>query len=255
VVELKTEAELATMREAGRIVARILAATAAAAQPGVRLSDLDSMAADLIAGYGATPSFLNYHPAWAPKPYPAVLCLSVNEAIVHGIPDGRVLRPGDLLSIDCAVHVDGLHADAAITVPVGTVDAAAVRLSDTTAQALAAGIAAARPGGRIGDVSHAIEVVGRAGRYGIPRGLEGHGVGRAMHEEPPVPNTGRPDRGPRLDKGLVIAIEPMLVEGGRDDCRTRPDGWTVTTVDGSRAAHFEHTVAVTADGPVVLTAP
>ncbi len=255
VVVLKSEAELATMREAGRIVARILAATAQAAQPGVRLVELDELAADLMATYGAKSSFLSYHPAWAPTPYPAVLCLSVNEAIVHGIPDERVLAPGDLLSIDCGVQVDGLHGDAAITVPVGEVDAAARRLSDTTARALDAAIAAARVGGRLGDVSHAVEVVGRGARYGIPRGLGGHGVGTAMHEEPSVPNTGRPGRGLRLAAGLVLAIEPMFLESGRDGHRVLTDGWTVVTADGSRAAHWEHTIAITAEGPVILTAP
>jgi methionyl aminopeptidase len=254
-VVLKSEAELATMREAGRIVARVLAAVADAAQPGVRLRELDGMAADLMATYGAKPSFLDYHPSWAPKPYPGVLCLSVNEAIVHAIPDGRVLRSGDLLSIDCGVHVDGLHGDAAITVPIGAIDEAAQRLSDTTARALDAAVAAAVPGGRLGDVSHAIEAIGRAAGYGIPRGLGGHGIGASMHEEPSVPNTGRPGRGLTLRPGLVVAMEPMFTEGGRDDHHLLIDGWTVVTSDGSRAAHWEHTIAVTADGPVVLTVP
>jgi methionyl aminopeptidase len=254
-VVLKSEAELATMREAGRIVARILAAVADAARPGSRLTVLDEMAADLMASLDAKPSFLNYRPAWARTPYPAVLCLSVNEAIVHGIPDSRVLREGDLLSIDCGVHVDGLHGDAATTVSIGEVDVAGQRLSDTTARALAVAIAAARVGGRLGDISHAVEVVGRRAGYGIPRGLGGHGVGTAMHEEPSVPNTGRAGCGMQLEEGLVLAIEPMLVEGGSDAHRIRPDGWTVVTTDGSRAAHFEHTIAVTATGPVILTAP
>jgi methionyl aminopeptidase len=253
-VVLKSEAELATMREAGRIVARILAATAEAARPGARLTELDEMAADLMTAYGAKSSFQNYHPSWAPRPYPAVLCLSVNEAIVHGIPDGRILEPGDLLSIDCGVHLDGLHGDAAVTVPIGEVDADAERLSGTTARALDAAIDAARPGGRLGDISHAVEAVGRAAGYGIPPGLGGHGVGTAMHEEPSVPNTGRPGRGLVLRPGLVLAIEPMFIEGGRDSHRVLADGWTVVTSDRSRAAHWEHTVAVMADGTVILTA-
>lgn len=254
-VTLKTAPELAIMREAGRVVARTLAAVAAAAHPGVRLTDLDEIAADLISTLGAKPSFLGYHPRWAGAPYPAVLCLSVNDAIVHGIPDHRTLRDGDLLSVDCGAYVEGLHGDAAITVAVGTVDAAGLLLSSTTARALAAGIAAAQPGRRIGDIAHAVETVARGAGYGLPEGYGGHGVGTAMHEDPHVPNTGRPGRGLPLREGLVIAIEPMLVEGGTDRTRGHPDGWTVRTADGSRAAHFEHTIAVTAGGPVVLTAP
>jgi methionyl aminopeptidase len=253
-VVLKNESELAVMREAGRIVARTLEAVATAARPGVRLIELDELAAELIAGLGAKPSFLGYRPAWAPTPYPAVLCLSVNEDIVHGIPGERALRDGDLLSVDCGAHVDGYHGDAAVTVAIGDPGPAGRRLIDTTNEALAAGIAAAQPGGRIGDISAAVQAVARAGGYGLPSHLGGHGVGTAMHEDPPVPNTGRPGRGPVLQEGLVLAIEPMLTEGGRDTHRTRPDGWTVTTADGSRAAHAEHTIAITAAGPVILTA-
>jgi methionyl aminopeptidase len=254
-VILKTGTELGVMREAGRVVARTLAAVAAAARPGVRLRDLDDLAAETIAAHGAKPSFLGYHPSWAPTPYPSVLCLSVNEAIVHGIPDDRVLCDGDLLSIDCGASVDGYHGDAAVTVAIGEVDAAGRRLAGTAERALAAGIAAARSGARLGDIGHAVEAVGRTAGYGIPRGLGGHGVGTAMHEDPSVPNTGRPHRGLPLRVGLVLAIEPMLTEGGHDSHRTRADGWTVVAADGSRAAHAEHTIAVTADGPVILTAP
>ncbi|MEV4759912.1 type I methionyl aminopeptidase [Micromonospora sp. NPDC049559] len=254
-VELKSEAEIAVMREAGRIVARTLAAVAAAARAGVRLSDLDALADEMLTSAGAKSSFRDYHPSWAPTPYPGVLCLSVNDAVVHGIPDRRVLRDGDLLSIDFGAELDGFHGDAAITVGIGEIDGSARRLTETTERALAAGIAAARPGARIGDISHAIETVAREAGYGQPDGLGGHGVGHAMHEEPFVPNTGRPHQGFELRPGLVIAIEPMFVEGGDRRCRTAPDGWTVVTADGSRAAHAEHTIAVTADGPVVLTAP
>ncbi len=254
-VTLKTDNELATMREAGRIVANVLNATAAAAKPGVRLRDLDRLAADLIATMGGKPSFPGYRPSWAPTPYPGVLCLSVNDAVVHGIPDGRELRDGDLLSIDCGAYVDGLHGDAALTVAVGKVDAGAELLSAVTEQALAAGVAQARVGGRIGDISHAIETVARGGGYGVPDGLGGHGIGTAMHEEPGVPNKGRAGRGLRLAPGLVLAIEPMLIESGRDGCRTLADGWTVATSDGTRAAHFEHTVAITEAGPLILTLP
>jgi methionyl aminopeptidase len=253
-VVLKSATEIATMREAGRIVARTLAAVAAAARAGTRLSDLDALAVELIAQAGAKPSFLNYHPDWAPTPYPGVLCLSVNQAIVHGIPDDQVLAEGDVLSIDCGAYIDGYHGDAALTIGIGELDPDGVRLIETTERALAAGIAVARPGAKIGDISYAVETVARAAGYGLPRGLGGHGVGTAMHEDPHVPNTGRAGRGLTLREGLVIAIEPMLTEGGRDAGKTLADGWTVVTTDGSRAAHAEHTIAITPDGPVILTA-
>jgi len=254
-VVLRSATEIATLREAGRIVAETLAAVVAVAKAGVRLRDLDELAAESIAQAGAKPSFLGYHPEWAPVPYPGVLCLSVNEAVVHGIPDDRVLADGDLLSVDCGAYIDGYHGDAAVTVGIGEIDAEAARLKDTSARALAAGIAAARPGAKMGDISYAVQSTARAGGYGLPRGLGGHGVGTAMHEDPHVPNTGQPGRGLTLQPGLVIAIEPMLIEGGRDNARTLGDGWTIVTADGSRAAHSEHTIAVTEDGPVILTAP
>jgi methionyl aminopeptidase len=254
-VVLKTAAELSAMREAGRVVALTLAAVSEAARPGLRLDELDQLAADRIAGLGAKPSFLGYRPRFARTPFPAVLCLSVNDEVIHGIPDRRALRDGDLLSIDCGACVDGYHGDAAVTVPVGSTDPAGRRLVDTVAAALAAGIAAARPGGRVGDISYAVQVVCRTAGYGTPAGFGGHGIGTAVHEDPDVPNTGRPGRGLPLREGLVLAIEPMVLAGGRDRIRLRPDGWTVVTADGSRAAHAEHTVAVTADGPVILTAP
>jgi methionyl aminopeptidase len=254
VVVLRSAAEIETLREAGRVVATTLAAVAAAAKPGVRLLDLDGLAAEVIAEAGAKPSFLGYQPGWAPVPYPGVLCLSLNEAIVHGIPDRRVLVDGDLLSIDCGAYIDGYHGDAALTIGVGTLDHDGRRLIETTARALAAGIAAARPGARLGDIGHAVESLARPAGYGLPPSLGGHGVGTAMHEDPHVSNTGRPGRGFPLREGLVIAIEPMLIESGRDGRHTLPDGWTVVTSDGSRAAHFEHTIAITADGPVILTA-
>jgi len=252
-VVLRSESELGSLRAAGRVVARTLAAVAAKARPGVRLAELDRLAADLIAELGAKPSFLRYHPSWAPVPFPGVLCLSVNETIVHGIPDDRALREGDLLSIDCGAHVDGYHGDAAITIGIGELDDAGQRLRATTEEALAAGIAMARPGGRLGDISHAIEEVARRDGFGLPLGLGGHGIGTAMHEDPFVPNEGRARRGLRLREGLVLAIEPMLIESGRPARRTRSDGWTIDTADGSRAAHAEHTVAITGDGPEILT--
>jgi methionyl aminopeptidase len=254
-VVFKSAAELAVMREAGRVVAETLAAVAAAAAPGVLPVDLDALAADHIASAGAKPSFLGYHPRWAPMPYPGVICLSVNDEIVHGIPGTRPLRDGDLLSIDCGAYIDGYHGDAAITVGIGAVAADARRLSADTKRALEAGIAAALRGGRIGDISAAIGAIGRAGGYGIPSGLGGHGVGTAMHEDPSVPNTGRPGRGLPLREGLVLALEPMFTAGGDHRYRVRRDGWTLVTTDGSLAAHWEHTIAITPDGPEILTAP
>jgi methionyl aminopeptidase len=252
-VTLKNQAELDRMREAGRVVGVTLKRVSDAVEPGISLTELDAIGAACIKEHGAEPSFLNYHPASAPTPYPATLCLSVNDVVVHGIPDGTVLKDGDILSIDCGAVVEGYHGDAAVTVPVGHVDDAAERLMKTTSEALRAAIRAAVPHARLGDISHAVEAASRP--YGLLDGCGGHGIGTAMHEDPHVPNTGRPGRGMRLKEGLVIAIEPMLIEGGRDAGRTLADGWSIATADGSRAAHFEHTVAITADGPQVLTTP
>ncbi|MCW2864005.1 MAG: methionine aminopeptidase type [Actinoallomurus sp.] len=252
-VTLKNQAELDRMREAGRIVGVALRRVADAVEPGVALAELDAIAATCIREHGARSSFLDYHPRFTPTPYPATLCLSVNDVVVHGIPDVRTVKDGDVLSIDCGAEVGGYHGDAAVTVPVGQVDDAAHRLMATTREALSAAIGAAVPGARLGDVSHAVERTARP--YGLLEGCGGHGIGTAMHEDPHVPNTGRPGRGMRLREGLVIAIEPMLIEGGGDAGRTLADGWSIATADGSRAAHFEHTVAVTADGPLILTTP
>ncbi|HEU5473226.1 MAG TPA: type I methionyl aminopeptidase [Actinophytocola sp.] len=254
-VELKNDAELAVMREAGRVVATALAAVREHAAPGVSLLELDAVAAEMISRAGATSSFLNYHPHFAPTPFPGVICTSVNDVIVHGIPDDYRLRTGDLVSIDCGACLDGFHGDSAISFTIGPPTEADATLIGDTAAALAAGVAAATPGARLGDVSHAVGEVGRAAGYGIPQGFGGHGVGRRMHEDPSVPNEGRPGRGLPLRPGLVIAIEPMFMAGGRDRFVTGPDGWALRTADGSRAAHAEHTVAVTEAGPVVLTAP
>lgn len=254
-VTLKSSAELARMRAAGQVVADTLEVVAASVRPGVTTADLDEVAAAHIRAAGARPSFLHYHPTFAASPYPAVLCTSVNEIIVHGIPGERVLREGDIVSIDCGAEVHGYHGDSAVTLAVGDTDPVAVKLVDTTEAALRAAVDAARVGARLGDISHAIQTVGREGGYGIVAdGLGGHGIGTAMHEDPHVPNVGRPGRGMRLRDGLVLALEPMFVEGGHNGQRTLADGWSVATADGSRAAHQEHTVAVTADGPVVLTA-
>ena len=252
--ELKTPGELAAMREAGRVTATVLAAVREQAKAGVSLRELDEIAADVLHAAGARSSFLDYHPHFAPTPYPAVLCTSVNDAIVHAIPDDYQLRDGDLLSVDFAAEFGGFHGDSAFTMAIGAISTEDEALIDHTREALAAGIAAAVPGGHLSDISHAVGVLGRAHGYGIPVDFGGHGVGRRMHEEPPVANEGMPGRGLRLRPGLVIAIEPMFMAGGRNEYRTAPDGWALHTVDGSNAAHFEHTIAVTDDGPVILTA-
>lgn len=253
-ISLKTPRETEKMRQSGRLVAEILAAVAAEARPGVKLKDLDAFAREMMRRANAVPSFLDYKPAWAPTPYPGVLCLSVNDVLVHGIPNGRKLQNGDLLSIDCGAAIDGFHADAAISISIGPSSAENERLLATAEQALAAGIQAAQPGARLGDVSHAIEQVSRAAGYGIPDGYGGHGIGRAMHEDPHVSNSGEPGKGLELRVGLVLALEPMLLAGGRDQTRVLADGWSVATRDGSRAVHVEHTIAITAEGPQILTA-
>jgi methionyl aminopeptidase len=255
VVEIKTRAEIDAIRAAGKVVAGILATARSVAAPGVTLRELDEAAREVLKDAGAISPFLNYKPKFAPVPYPAVICASVNDSALHGIPDGYRLRPGDLLSVDAGATLDGWVGDAAISFTVGPqADEEDTRLIETTEAALAAGIAAAVPGGRLGDISAAIGAVGRAGRYGISTDLGGHGVGRTMHEDPHIPNMGKRGRGLRLVPGIVIAIEPWFMAGGNDDIYVADDGWTIKTGDGSRAAHAEHTIAVTDDGPVILTA-
>jgi len=248
-IQIKTPEQLAIMREAGLVVARTLEVVAAAARPGVTTADLDALAEREIRAAGATPSFLGYHG------YPATICTSVNEEIVHGIPTpARRLDEGDIISIDCGAIVGGWHGDAARTVGVGTISAEHAALLSACEAALWHGLAQARPGGRLGDISHAVETsIEQAGPYGLVEEYTGHGIGTAMHMDPPVPNYGRPGRGPRLRAGMALAIEPMVVLGSPETILL-DDGWTVITADGSWAAHFEHTVAITADGPWVLTA-
>jgi methionyl aminopeptidase len=255
VVEYKTPGEIDAMRAAGQVVAQILAAVRARAAPGVRLSELDATARDVLAEARASSPFLDYQPQFADTPFPAVICASVNDAALHDIPGRYRLKDGDLLSVDCGATLDGWAADAAISVQAGHQHPADTRLIATATQALQAGIAAAVPGGRIGDISAAIGAVGRAARYGICTDFGGHGIGHAMHEDPHIPNIGRPGRGPRLVPGLVIAIEPWFLAGGTDACKVDSNGWTIRSTDGSRAAHVEHTIAITDDGPLVLTAP
>ncbi|MEV0321017.1 type I methionyl aminopeptidase [Streptomyces sp. NPDC050658] len=253
-VELKTDSSIEAMREAGRIVARALTAVREAAGVGVSLLELDEVAHAVLKDAGATSPFLGYRPSFAPTPFPAVLCASVNDAIVHGVPTDYHLRDGDLLSADFGATLNGWVGDSAISFTVGTPRPDDVRLIETAEAALAAGIAAATVGNRIGDIAHAIGTVCRKAGYGIPDGFGGHGVGRSMHEDPGVPNEGRAGRGMPLRHGMVIAIEPMVIGGGTDHYHAAPDGWTLRTNDGSRAAHAEHTVAITDDGPRILTA-
>ena len=254
-VEIKSDSALDAMREAGRVVARALSASRDSAVVGASLRDLDEAAHAVIHEAGARSPFLNYHPAFAPTPFPAVICASVNDVIVHGIPDDYRLRDGDLVSIDCGAELAGWTGDAAISFIVGTPRPADLRLVASAQDALTAAIAVAVPGARIGDISSAVGRVGRTARYGIPSGFGGHGIGRHMHEDPHVPNDGRPGRGLRLRSGMALAIEPMFMAGGSDAFRVAADGWALHTADGSRAAHVEHTVAITDAGPRILTLP
>ena len=245
----KTAAEIEKMRAAGRVVAEVLDALTRAVVPGVtRTVDLDRLAVEISRRRGATPAFLGYHG------YPASTCISVNEAVVHGIPDDRVLREGDIVSLDFACSVDGYFADAAVTVPVGEVAPEARKLIAVTRECLYKGIAQARAGARLGDVAFAIQKHAERAGFSVVRDLVGHGVGRAMHEEPQVPNVGRPGKGVRLEEGMTLAIEPMINAGGYT-VESLPDNWTIVTQDGRLAAHFEHTVAITRRGPDILTLP
>ncbi|GAX48545.1 type I methionyl aminopeptidase [Streptomyces olivochromogenes] len=253
-VELKTDTSIDEMYEAGQVVGRALTAVRKAADVGVSLLELDEVAHQVLRDAGAGSPFLGYRPSFAPTPFPAVICASVNDAIVHGIPTGYRLRDGDLVSIDFGAELGGWVGDSAISFIVGEPRVADARLVETAERALAAGIEAAVVGNRIGDIAHAVGTVCRAAGYGIPDGFGGHGVGRRMHEDPSVPNEGRPGRGLPLRHGMVLAIEPMLIGGGTDGFHAAPDGWTLRTDDGSRAAHTEHTVAITRTGPRILTA-
>jgi len=248
-IQVKTAAQLALMAEAGEVVASALAAATDAVAAGISTAELDAVAAAEIRAAGATPSFLGYHG------FPATTCICVNDEVVHGIPSpARQLREGDVVSIDCGAAVGGWHADAAVTVPVGTVTPELAALLAACEQAMWRGLATARAGARVGDISAAVaRAARRAGGYGIVEDYVGHGIGSEMHMAPPVPNTGRPGRGPVLADGMALAVEPLLVLGS-PGTTLLGDGWTVVTEDGSPAAHFEHTVAITAAGPRVLTA-
>ncbi len=249
-VEIKTPAQIDLMREAGLLVGRTLELLRDACRPGVTTGELDALAEEHIRSHGGVPSFLDYgHP-----PFPATICASVNEEVVHGIPGSRALVDGDVISIDCGAIVEGWHGDAAITVGIGDVPDEVVELMRVTEESLWAGIAAARLGGRVTDISHAVEASVRShGDYGILEDYVGHGIGTAMHMPPNVPNVGRPGRGPKLVPGLALAVEPMVTLGTKET-DVLADDWTVVTADGSRSAHFEHTFTLTPNGAWVLTA-
>jgi methionyl aminopeptidase len=245
---IKSEEEIATIREAGRIVAQVLQILAEALEPGLVRKELDRIVRREFAARGAKPTFLGY------QGYPASVCVSVNDEIVHGIPDDRVLREGDIVSLDLGATHEGFVGDAAVTVGIGRLDAEGERLLRVTERALQKGIAAARAGVPLGAVSHAIQMEAEGEGYSVVREYVGHGIGRQMHEEPQVPNFGPPDRGPILRKGMVLALEPMVNAG---DWRTKrhDDNWTVSTLDGKRSAHFEHTIAITDGEAQILTLP
>ena len=236
------------MRTAGRLVGEVLTQVSAQVVPGVSTADLDELAESLIKQAGAIPAFKGYHG------YPATICASINEEVIHGIPSGRrVLIEGDVISIDVGASVEGYFGDSAITLPVGKVSEEAATLLRVTDEALHKAIECVRPGGRVSDIGHAVQQHVEAYGFSVVREFVGHGIGQRMHEEPQVPNYGEPGRGPRLAEGMVLAIEPM-VNAGKPAVKVLADGWTAVTRDRSLSAHFEHTVAVTADGPWILTA-
>lgn len=253
-ITIKTADEIAILRAGGKRLAEVLQKAAAAVRPGVSARELNDLAEKLIAEGGDTPSFLNYSPKGAKRPFPAALCVSVNDEVVHGIPNEgeKILREGDIVSLDTGLTHKGLFTDCAITLGVGNIDARAKKLLEVTKKALAAGIGAARAGNTTGDVGFAIESFVKPFGFGIVRELAGHGVGYAVHEEPFVPNFGRKKGGVLLKAGMVLAIEPMLNEGGAG-IKLDSDGYTYRTKDGSRSAHFEHTIVVTEKGAEVLT--
>ena len=242
----KTPAQIALMRKAGRVVAEMHEKCTEAARPGATTLDIDKVAREVLDRRGARSNFLGYHG------FPAVICTSPNDVIVHGIPGDYRLEEGDILSIDAGAIIEGWHADAAITIPVGEVDTEARRLMDVTRRSLEASIEKIVAGNHLGDVGAAVEAVATGAGFTVVREYVGHGIGTAMHEEPPVPNYGQPGRGVRIKEGYVLAIEPM-VNAGRHAVRMGADGWAIYSQDGSLAAHFEFTVAVTSEGPRILT--
>ncbi len=251
-IAIKSRHELERMRDAGRHTGEILLVLREAARPGVTTAELDEIAAGELEKRGLVSPFLGYAPGGV-APYPAVLCVSINDEIVHGIPGSRELREGDILSLDFGVDLEGFHGDSAITIPIGPIPEETRKLVDTTRESLYSGISQMLPGKRLSDIGYAVQTTAEGGGYAVVRQFVGHGIGREMHEPPQVPNYGRPGRGPRLAAGMVFAIEPM-VNAGTEKVRMLDDEWTAVTADGELSAHFEHTVAVTEEGPEVLTA-
>jgi len=245
-ITLKSPAEIAKMRQAGRVVAEMLEACAVAARPGITTDDLDKVAREVLSRRKAKSNFLNYHG------YPAVICTSPNDVIVHGIPGTYRLEDGDIISIDCGAIIDGWHGDAARTIPVGEISEEARKLLLVTEESLWAGIQHVRKEARLSDIGHAVQTVAEGAGFSVVREYVGHGIGRAMHEEPQVPNYGDPGKGMKLKVGHVLAVEPM-VNFGSPETQLNDDGWTVVTADGMLSAHFEHSIAVTENGPEVLT--
>ena len=245
-ITLKSPEQIAKMRQAGRVVAEMLQACADAARPGLTTNELDKVARGVLAKRKAKSNFLGYHG------YPAVICTSPNSVIVHGIPGDYRLEEGDIISIDCGAIIDGWHGDAARTIPVGEISEEARKLITVTEESLWAGIQHVRSGARLTDIGHAVQTVAEGAGFSVVREYVGHGIGRAMHEEPQVPNYGEPGKGIKLKVGHVLAVEPM-VNLGSCETQLNDDGWTVITADGSLSAHFEHSIAVTDDGPEVLT--
>jgi methionyl aminopeptidase len=242
----KSAAEIERMASAGRLVADTITEVGERLEPGITTLELDRIAEDYIRTRGGVPTSMGY------KGYPRAICLSVNEVVVHGIPGSYVVADGDVVTVDVGVTLDGMIADSAFTFAVGEIDPEARRLLDVAREALAAGIAQAQPGNRVGDISYAVQTIVEGAGFSVIRALVGHGVGRSYHEHPHIPNFGEPGRGPLLSEGMTIAIEPMITAGG-PDIDVADDGWTITTADGSMSAHFEHTVAILEDGPRILT--
>ena len=247
-ITYRSASEIERLRTANQFVAQILAELETAVAPGVTTLELDRLAERLVRAGGAEPAFKGY------RGYPATLCVSINEEVVHGIPSAtRVLKPGDIVSLDMGVKLNGFYGDSAVTVPVGEISDRAKTLLKATHEALDRGIAQAKVGGRLSDISHAVQECVEGYGFSVVREFVGHGIGEKLHEEPQIPNYGPPGRGPKLAEGMILAIEPMVAMG-KPETRMLSDGWTAVTKDGSLAAHFEHTVALTADGPLVLTA-
>ena len=251
-ITIKSSRELDLMREAGKIIAEAKAAVKAAIAPGVTSKEMDALAEEIILKRGAIPSFKGYQPGPSMPPFPATVCFSFNEEIVHGIPGNRKMKDGDIVSVDFGAIVEGFHGDSAFTAGVGNISSEAIDLMKATEKALMKGIEKALPGGRLTDIGHEVQKYSEPKGYSVVREYVGHGIGRSLHEEPQVPNYGDPGKGPMLKAGMVLAIEPML-NIGTWETKILKDGWTVATADGKMSAHFEHTVAITENGPEILT--